>query len=56
VTARINEVFDIFMPVRTMFERPTIANLADSIDVLRWLKSGADNAADDSMTLQMGEL
>ena len=56
VIARINEAFDIVMPVRSMFELPTIANLADNIDDLRWLKSGPDGTATDSITLQTGEL
>ncbi|HEX6287625.1 MAG TPA: phosphopantetheine-binding protein, partial [Herpetosiphonaceae bacterium] len=47
VIARLRSTFQIDLPVHRLFETPTIAALAEHIDMVRWATSGIDVPADD---------
>jgi len=43
---RLREGFAIDLPVRTLFEAPTVASLAEHIAALQWLAQSADERVD----------
>ncbi len=36
VMSRLRDAFQVELPLRTMFEKPTVANLAEHIETIRW--------------------
>jgi acyl carrier protein len=42
VVSRLRQAFRLALPVRILFECPSIAALADRIDTLAWIENGAD--------------
>jgi non-ribosomal peptide synthetase component F len=51
VIARVRETFAMDLPVRTLFERPTVAGLVDSLDTMCWIatRSGRDLQSSDDI-------
>ncbi len=47
VLARIQEEFSLKLPLQTIFEAPTVAQLAERIQTLRWASQGGDEESDD---------
>jgi long-chain acyl-CoA synthetase len=45
VVARVRDEFALEIPLRTLFERPKLADLADSIDTIRWAARGSSATA-----------
>ena len=39
--SRVRETFAMDLPLRTLFEKPTIAGLADSLDTMGWIAKGS---------------
>jgi acyl carrier protein len=39
VISRLHEAFQINLPLRNLFERPTVSSLAEYIETIRWLAS-----------------
>jgi hypothetical protein len=36
--ARIRDVFAVDLPMRTLFEKPVLSDLAGAVDALQWLR------------------
>ena len=47
IISRVREAFQLSLSLTNLFERPTIAFLAEYIDTLRWAVEGATSLADD---------
>jgi amino acid adenylation domain-containing protein/FkbM family methyltransferase len=57
IISRVRQAFDVGLPMRTIFESPTIADLAVHIDALTWAKAGPPVEWDpDDGSLETGEL
>jgi acyl carrier protein len=51
VASRVRQAFEIELPLRSLFETPTVAGLAENIESILWAaqssQSPLDSAADD---------
>jgi amino acid adenylation domain-containing protein len=56
LASRVREQFGQEVPLRAIFERPTIKGLASQLDGLLWAAEGRDGAAGDSSDYEVGEL
>ena len=41
VVSRVRDAFEVDLPLRNLFERPTLSALAEAIDALAWSANGA---------------
>lgn len=59
LVSRLRDAFGLDVPLQSFFEEPTIAGLAESIDIARWATEAADQRSVDDEPdddLEMGEL
>lgn len=56
VAARINEVFNVELPLRQLFEEPTVAELARTLERLQWAVAGAAETEPLGEEQEEGEL
>lgn len=49
VTSRICQAFEVELPFRYLFEAPTIAELAEHIETLDWLKHKSLNTLNEGL-------
>jgi amino acid adenylation domain-containing protein len=52
VVSRIREAFAIELPLRYLFESPTVVSLAERIEVLCWASAGLQNTGDGTPSAQ----
>ena len=48
--ARVERIFDLKLPIGSLFERPTIAKLAEQVDTIRWAKQGRSSSVGTTTT------
>jgi hypothetical protein len=46
--ARICDAFSVELPLQCLFEKPTIAGVAESIEALRWAQAAPQPGDDDA--------
>ncbi len=46
VISRINQALGVMIPVRTLFEQPSISQVASNVETLLWLTEGSAHAID----------
>jgi hypothetical protein len=56
VLSRIEQAFEIRLPLRVLFERPTVAGLVESIELARWAVRGQLQPAGLSGDAEEGDL
>jgi acyl carrier protein len=57
VMARMRKALHLDLPLRTLFDTPTVAGLAESVETLRWLAKPPPIQSDsDGGTLEEGSL
>jgi amino acid adenylation domain-containing protein len=56
VMSRLHDAFQVELPLRTMFEKQTVANLAEHIEIIRWAVQTSHPSEMDEEQEEKGEL
>ena len=56
LASRVRDQFDLEIPLRTIFEHPTVAGLGSQLDNLTWAAEGRRSRSDGTEGQEVGEL